>query len=125
MDIWQTHAYENFQYMDDLNVAPSGKAMEVFGNLNNLESLFYNTNMFRGGSRTAATSKMERFVIIVNGWKHVVTKITTTQRVLIWFSQANPAICYLQHSNVFEAGIFDFKVGFQKQLPKVIAYRDF
>ena len=23
----------------------------------------------RGGSRTAATSKMERFVIIVNGWK--------------------------------------------------------
>ena len=25
--------------------------------------------MFRGGSRAAATSKMERFVIIVNGWK--------------------------------------------------------
>ena len=24
---------------------------------------------FRGGSRAAATSKMERFVIIVNGWK--------------------------------------------------------
>ena len=23
----------------------------------------------RGGSRTATTSKMERFVIIVNGWK--------------------------------------------------------
>ena len=23
----------------------------------------------RGGSRTAATSKMERFVIVVNGWK--------------------------------------------------------
>ena len=23
----------------------------------------------KGGSRTAATSKMERFVIIVNGWK--------------------------------------------------------
>ena len=27
----------------------------------------------RGGSRTAATSKMERFVIIVNGWKPVTT----------------------------------------------------
>ena len=26
----------------------------------------------RGGSRTAATSKMERFVIIVNGWKPLV-----------------------------------------------------
>ena len=25
--------------------------------------------LIRGGSRTAATSKMERFVIIVNGWK--------------------------------------------------------
>ena len=29
----------------------------------------------RGGSRTAATSKMERFVIIVNGWK-LLTIIT-------------------------------------------------
>ena len=25
--------------------------------------------IYRGGSRTAATSKMEQFVIIVNGWK--------------------------------------------------------
>ena len=25
--------------------------------------------LFRVGSRTAATSKMERFVIIINGWK--------------------------------------------------------
>ena len=32
--------------------------------------------MFRGGSRVAATSKMELFVIIVNGWKPltIVTK---------------------------------------------------
>ena len=31
---------------------------------------------FRGGSRAAATSKMERFVIIVNGWKPltIITK---------------------------------------------------
>ena len=31
---------------------------------------------FRGGSRTAATSKMERFVIIVSGWKPltIITK---------------------------------------------------
>ena len=31
---------------------------------------------FRGGSRTAATSKMERFMIIVNGWKPltIITK---------------------------------------------------
>ena len=32
--------------------------------------------MYRGGSRTTATSKMERFVVIVNGWKPltIVTK---------------------------------------------------
>ena len=31
---------------------------------------------FRGGSRTAAAYKMERFVIIVNGWKPltIITK---------------------------------------------------
>ena len=38
----------------------------------------FNTNKkkVRGGSRTAATSKMERFVIIVNGWKPltIITK---------------------------------------------------
>ena len=28
--------------------------------------------IFRGGSRTAATSKMERFVIIVNDWKPLI-----------------------------------------------------
>ena len=30
----------------------------------------------RGGSRTAATSKMELFVIVVNGWKplNIITK---------------------------------------------------
>ena len=31
----------------------------------------------RGGSRTAATSKMEHFVIIVNGWKQFVNIIIT------------------------------------------------
>ena len=30
------------------------------------------TMMYRGGSRTAATSKMEHFVIIVNGWKLLI-----------------------------------------------------
>ena len=28
----------------------------------------------RGGSRTAATPKMECFVIIVNGFQHIITK---------------------------------------------------
>ena len=31
-------------------------------------------NINRGGSRTTATSEMERFVKIVNGWKQSFTK---------------------------------------------------
>ena len=33
------------------------------------EDIPSNIGMLRGGSRTAATSKMKNFVIIVNGWK--------------------------------------------------------
>ena len=37
---------------------------------------FHKTNNVRGGDRAAATSKIERFVIIVNGWKPltIITK---------------------------------------------------
>ena len=37
---------------------------------------FDKKSVFRGGSRTAATSKMDHFVIIVNGWKPltIITK---------------------------------------------------
>ena len=39
-------------------------------------SFFLITTLLRGGSRTAATSKMERFLILVNGWKplNIITK---------------------------------------------------
>ena len=44
----------------------------------NIQSLYLFTGFARsrGGSRTAATSKMERFMIIVNGWKPltIITK---------------------------------------------------
>ena len=38
--------------------------------------LIYASNTLRGGTKTAATSKMERFVVIVNGWKPltIITK---------------------------------------------------
>ena len=38
--------------------------------------IYWRAGHSRGGSRTAATSKMERFVIIVNGWKPltIITK---------------------------------------------------
>ena len=43
-----------------------------------LNRLTQNIIKVRGGSRTAATSKMERFVIIVNGWKllTIITKLS-------------------------------------------------
>ena len=36
----------------------------------------WKTSIYKGGSRTAVTSKMEHFVIIVNGWKPltIITK---------------------------------------------------
>ena len=43
--------------------------------MQNLSESYLN-DVDRGGSRTAATSKMERFVIIVNSWKPltIITK---------------------------------------------------
>ena len=46
----------------------------------NLETPFAASDIHRGGSRAAATSKMECFVIIVNGWK--LLTITTKHSIL-------------------------------------------
>ena len=35
----------------------------------NRKTIFKYSDQVRGGSKTAATSKMEHFVILVNGWK--------------------------------------------------------
>ena len=46
----------------------------------------------RGGSRTAAASKVELFVIIVNGWKRltIITKSSTFHVVAV----LNPPLIY-------------------------------
>ena len=44
----------------------------------------------RGGSRAAATSQMERFVIIVNGWKALT--ITTKHSILDVAAALNPPL---------------------------------
>ena len=43
---------------------------------NNVQIKKVRQNIYRGGSRAAAASKMECFVIIVNGWKplNIITK---------------------------------------------------
>ena len=42
-------------------------------------NLLFQRGISRGGSRTAATSRVELFVIIVNGWKSltIITKSST------------------------------------------------
>ena len=42
----------------------------------------------RGGSRTAATSKMERFVIIVNGWKRFVIIVNGWKPLTIFIKRS-------------------------------------
>ena len=53
--------------------------MDVSWQINDKINKLHKTTLrivYRGGSRTAATSKMECFVIIVNGWKPltIITK---------------------------------------------------
>ena len=51
--------------------------------------------MTKGGSRIAATSKVERFVIIVNGWKSLT--IITKHSILAVAAALDPPLmsCYL------------------------------
>ena len=52
---------------------------------------------FKGGSRTAATSKMERFVIIVNGWKPLT--IITKRSILDVAAVLDSPLQALQRNN--------------------------
>ena len=71
------------------------------------ENFHLSSNLLRGGSRTAATSNMEHFVIIVNGWgllQHPRWSalwywLTSSSRLLLsqsipsWMLQDPPLIC--------------------------------
>ena len=59
----------NFIYFS-VHFTDIGKRVFIFNNFTCSFCLIYfgSTSFFRGGSRAAATSKMERFVIIVNGF---------------------------------------------------------
>ena len=50
--------------------------------------------LFRNGSRTAATSKMEHFVIIVNGWK--LLTIITKNSILDFAAVLDPPLLFGQ-----------------------------
>ena len=51
--------------------------------------------MSRGGSRTAAKSKMEHFVIIVNGWKSLT--IITKRSILDVAAVLDPPLMTLHY----------------------------
>ena len=53
---------------------------------------FYEKVRCRGGSRTAATSKMERFVVIVNSWKPLT--IITKRSILDVAAVLDPPLRY-------------------------------
>ena len=57
--------------------------------------------MTRGGSRTAATSKIEHFVIIVNGWKPLT--IITKRSILDVAAVLDPPLitldCFAQYES--------------------------
>ena len=48
--------------------------------------------VFRGGSRTAATAKMERFVVIVNVWKPLT--IFTKRSILNVAADLDPRLVF-------------------------------
>ena len=90
--------------MGDFNVAMNDKAIEDFCPLNNLESLISKPTCYKNHENPTCID-----LIVTN----------------------RPG--YFQHSNVFETRISDFhlltvtqlKMGSQKKLPKIIAYRDY
>ena len=55
------------------------------------------TLIYRGGSRTAVTSKVELFVIIVNGWKPltIITKSSTLDVAAV----LDPPLIYMIYAN--------------------------
>ena len=61
----------------------------------------------RGGSRAAATFKMERFVIIVNGWKPLT--IITKRSILDVAAALDPPRVKTDIVNMFRTSYFLFK----------------
>ena len=54
--------------------------------------------IIRGGSRSAATSKMERFVIIVDGWKPLT--ITTRRSILDVAAALDPPLIIVNENDL-------------------------
>ena len=79
----------------DFSVCPRIKKIssKFSGNLFRACNSSVSKNIHRSGSRTAATSKMERFVIIVNGWKPLAN--ITMRSILDVAAVLDPTLIHL------------------------------
>ena len=75
----------------------------------------YLTRINRGGSRAAVTSKMERFVTIVNGWKPL-TIITKRSILDVAASLDPPLVKILDLVKIYPSRVFN------KEYDKTILY---
>ena len=75
------------------------------GNGNNVKN--------RGGSRAAATSKMERFVIIVNGWK--LLTIITNRSILDVAAALDPPLETLYYFSLPELHSVQLTIGISSE----------
>ena len=67
-------------------------------------------SIIRGGSRTAATSKMEHFVIIVNAWKPLT--IITRSSILDVAAVLDPPLIIVKHVLKFDFTKVNLKLVF-------------
>ena len=73
--------------------------------------------LFRGGSRTAATSKMERFVIIVNGFQPLT--IITKRSILDVAAALDPPLpLFIPSGNIKFTGFLNFSGVIKKNVGK-------
>ena len=63
-----------------------------------VEHILSGVASFRGGSRTAATSKTERFVIVVNGFQPLT--INTKRSILDVAAVPDPHLSFATRSNI-------------------------
>ena len=96
----------------------SGKSRKVFC------SRFFILNV-RGGPRTVATSKMERFVIIVNGFKSSTIITITKCSILDVAAVLDPSICHLKRKKTQDDSWFYCKQVQEmhlRTLPETVVY---
>ena len=81
----------------------------------------FRPSVIRGGSRTAATSKMEHFAIIVNGWKPltIITKCSILDAAAVLdpplSNQSGDFFLYFNLLEILSTSVLLFKANIQEE----------